>query len=133
MACWDLLRSILVLNRSGLLPQRPPRQSSLEHSRRGGFKSHVIGWFATHGETIPGGGVVSNIFSSPTAGPGQPWSPAPRVRDLAKSAHAAELNELRVSPEEIDAGFVSLFVPEWQKVDQEKDHRLGHLRSISLS
>jgi predicted AlkP superfamily phosphohydrolase/phosphomutase/predicted Zn-dependent protease len=92
-----------------------------------GFKSHVIGWFATHGERIPGGGVVSNVYVSPTAGPGQAWPPAPRGA-IWPDAHAKELNELRVSPEEIDAGLVSLFVPEWEKVDQEKDRRLGHLR-----
>ena len=28
-----------------------------------GLSSHVVGWFATHGERIPGGGVVSDSFA----------------------------------------------------------------------
>jgi tetratricopeptide (TPR) repeat protein len=38
------------------------------------------------------------------------------------------LNELRVSPEEVDAEMTALFVPRWREVDQAKDHRLAHLR-----
>ena len=92
-----------------------------------GLKSHVVSWFATHGEQVPNGIVVSNLFQAPTAGPGQVWPPAPRGT-IWPETHAEQLNELRVSPEEIDAEMVGMFVPRWQDVDQEKDHRLGHLR-----
>ena len=39
-----------------------------------GLSSHVVGWFATHGERIPGGGVVSDRFAVPPGGSGQDWS-----------------------------------------------------------
>lgn len=92
-----------------------------------GLKSHVVGWFSTHGEQRPGGITVSNLFPTPTAPPGQPWPPAPRGTIWPESL-AEPLNELRVSPEEVDAALVQLFVPEFERVDQERDCRVGHLR-----
>jgi predicted AlkP superfamily phosphohydrolase/phosphomutase/predicted Zn-dependent protease len=94
-----------------------------------GVRSHVISWFATHGEQIPGGSVVSNLFQAPTAPPGQPWPPAPRGTIWPEDPETlAALNDLRLSPEEVDESIVRLFVPGAIEVDQEKDHRLGHLR-----
>lgn len=92
-----------------------------------GLKCHVLGWFATHGEQIPGGGVVSNLFPAPTAVPGQDWPPAPRGT-IWPEERAAELNDLRVSPEDIDGDTIRLFCPRWAEIDTTKDHRLNHLR-----
>jgi predicted AlkP superfamily phosphohydrolase/phosphomutase/tetratricopeptide (TPR) repeat protein len=92
-----------------------------------GVRCHVISWFATHGEQIPGGSVVSNLYQAPTAPPGRPWPPAPRGT-IWPEDHLETLNKLRVSPLEIDEPLVRLFVPEAEKVDQDKDRRLGHLR-----
>ncbi len=92
-----------------------------------GLKCHVLGWFATHGEQIPGGGVVSNLFPAPTAKPGEEWPPAPRGT-IWPEEHAAVLNELRVSPEDIEGDTISLFCPRWAEIDTTKDHRLNHLR-----
>jgi len=92
-----------------------------------GFTSHVVSWFATHGEQIPGGMVVSNLFQTPPAGPGQPWPPPPQGT-IWPDEHAEELTELRVSPEEIEPGLIELFAPQWRKIGQSKDSRLSQLR-----
>lgn len=91
------------------------------------LKAHVVGWFSTHGEQRSNGITVSNLFSAPTAPPGQAWPPAPRGTFWPESL-GDSLNEFRVSPEEIDGSILGLFVPEFRRVDTEKDHRLGHLR-----
>lgn len=92
-----------------------------------GLKCHVLGWFATQGEQIPHGGVVSDLFTSPTAPPGHPWPPAPGGTIWPES-NARALNDMRVSPEDLEADTVGLFVPRWAEVDQANDHRLSHLR-----
>ena len=96
-----------------------------------GLKSHVVGWFATQGERDLNGCMVSNLHSHlkdvkpdqdsadwPSSPPGTYWPP-----ELA-----AELDELRVSPYEIDPDeIVRLFVPRAPEVDQSKDQRLSLL------
>ena len=91
------------------------------------LKCHVLGWFATHGEEIPGGGVVSNLFPAPTAKPGEEWPPAPRGT-IWPEANAELMNDLRVSPEDVDGEVISLFCPRYAEVDTTEDHRLNHLR-----
>lgn len=91
------------------------------------LKCHVLGWFATHGEEIPGGGVVSNLFPAPTARPGEDWPPAPRGT-IWPEANAELMNDLRVSPEDVDGEVISLFCPRYAEVDTTEDHRLNHLR-----
>jgi len=96
-----------------------------------GLRSHVVSWFATHGEENHPGCVVSNMFchvQNPKAGqdptewpaspPGTSWPP-----DLA-----AAMNDLRVSPHDIDPDdLIRLFVPAAPTVDQKKDRRLWNL------
>ena len=95
-----------------------------------GLKSHVVSWFATQGEQLPQGCIVSNLYSSfkhreedapedwPQPAPGTYWP-----EDLAE-----DLNERRVSPWDIDPDEVlRLFVPDAPSVDQAKDRRLWHL------
>ncbi len=96
-----------------------------------GLRSHVIGWFATHGEPNPHGCMVSNMATSlqgsrPGDEPEQ-WPPLP-----PGSCWPPELTEaiapLRVSPCELDPEEVlRLFVPNAHEVDQEKDPRLWYL------
>ena len=92
-----------------------------------GLRCHVLGWFASHGGQIPGGGVVSNCFTAPTAGPGAEWPPAPRGT-IWPEENADALNALRVSPEDIDGDTVGLFIPRWSEIDVAKDNRANRLR-----
>lgn len=96
-----------------------------------GLRSHVVGWFATHGEPNPNGCIVSNMAGSlrgvaPDSEP-ESWPPLPPgtcwPRELAD-----EIAPLRVSPYDLDPEEVlRLFVPKAHEIDQKKDPRLWHL------
>jgi len=98
-------------------------------SRR--LRSHVVSWFATHGEEDHAGCVVSNMFchvanTKPGQDPAE-WPPPPPgtywPADLATT-----MNDLRVSPHDIDPDdLIRLFVPAAHTVDQTKDKRLWAL------
>ena len=99
-----------------------------------GLRSHVVSWFATQGEQNLNGTMVSNMFchlrgvtadqepdSWPAPPPGTYWPP-----ELA-----ATMNDLRVSPFEIDPDqILRLFVPHAPDIDFEKDHRLWQLTRL---
>ena len=95
------------------------------------LRSHVVSWFATHGEEDHAGCVVSNMFchvanTQPGQDPAE-WAPPPPgtywPADLA-----ATMNDLRVSPHDIDPDdLIRLFVPAAHTVDQTKDKRLWGL------
>lgn len=91
-------------------------------------RSVVAGWPATHGGNFNGVS-VSDRFPVPTAPPGQPWPPA--VRGTYHPAdRAVALDELRVSPEEIDGETIARYVPEWRQFDQSRDPILSKLRLL---
>jgi tetratricopeptide (TPR) repeat protein len=72
--------------------------------------------------------VVSDRFAQPTAGPGiKPWPPPP-PGTYWPQAIGPRLDGMRMSPEDIRADVVSLYVPNWKSIDQKRDQRLGHLR-----
>jgi tetratricopeptide (TPR) repeat protein len=93
-----------------------------------GLKSHVVSWFATHGERDLNGCMVSNMYCHVRgAKEGQDpseWPPSPPGTFWPESLRA-ELDPVRVSIHDIDPDQVlRLFVPEAHLVDQEKDKRL---------
>jgi predicted AlkP superfamily phosphohydrolase/phosphomutase/cytochrome c-type biogenesis protein CcmH/NrfG len=96
-----------------------------------GLRSHVVSWFATHGEQNHPGCVVSNMFCHlQNTKPGQDPSewPSPPPGTYWPPELAAAMNDLRVSPHDIDPDqVIRLFVPEAHTVDQAKDRRLWAL------
>lgn len=96
-----------------------------------GLRSHVISWFATHGEQGLNGMMVSNLFCH-LAGvrPGQDpadWPPTPPGTYWPPEI-AHDMDALRVSPYEVDPDeILRLFVPEAPNIDQKKDPRLWML------
>jgi predicted AlkP superfamily phosphohydrolase/phosphomutase/Flp pilus assembly protein TadD len=95
---------------------------------REGRRCVVAGWPATHGETTAGSILVSDRYPEPTAGPGiKPWPPAP-VGTYYPPHVGNLLDGKRVSPEDIDANVIAQYIPEWKKVDQKQDRRIGQLR-----
>ncbi len=96
-----------------------------------GLKSHVVGWFATQGERDLNGCVVSNLFThladpQPDQAPAD-W-PKPPPGTYWPENLAAELDDLRVSPTELDPDqILRLFVPLAPEVDQSQDRRLALL------
>ncbi|MGJ8697526.1 MAG: alkaline phosphatase family protein [Verrucomicrobiaceae bacterium] len=98
-----------------------------EHGKR----SHLVSWFATQGEQNLDGKMVSNMFGHlkgtthdmdptdfPPPMPGTYWP-----EDLAET-----MNELRVSPHEIDEDILQPFLPKGHKIDQSRDKRINNLR-----
>lgn len=88
-----------------------------------GYRTHAVNWFCSHPAEPINGICVSEMFAqqglkragSSGAIPGGTVHPA-SMRD-----HFAEF---LVSPDEIDAATISLFVPRFREVDQDKDKRL---------
>lgn len=98
-----------------------------------GKRCVTVGWPGTHGEKIQGVTVVSDAYPAPTAGPGvTPWPPPPAGTYWPENL-GVTLDSLRVSPETIQADVISLYLPEWKKIDQRRDFRLGHLRTLVAS
>ena len=96
-----------------------------------GLRSHVVSWFATHGERDLNGCMVSNMFghlpSVPRDSDPADW-PLPPAGTYWPESLAAALNDLRVSPHDLDPDeVIRLFVPEAHTVDQEQDKRLWML------
>ena len=95
------------------------------------LRSHVVSWFATHGEEDHAGCVVSNMFchvanTQPGQDPAE-WAPPPPGTTWPAEL-AATMNDLRVSPHDIDPDdLIRLFVPAAHTVDQTKDKRLWGL------
>ena len=93
-----------------------------------GKRCLVVGWPATHGEQTENAVIVSDRFAQPTAGPGiKPWPPPP-PGTYWPEALGPRLDGLRMSPEDIKADVVSLYLPDWKRIDQKRDPRLGQLR-----
>ncbi|NBX31081.1 phosphodiesterase, partial [bacterium] len=96
-----------------------------------GLRSHVVSWFATHGERDLDGCMVSNMFAHlPNVAAGtEPadWPPPPPGTYWPESL-AAALNDLRVSPHDLDPDdVIRPFVPLAHTIDQTKDKRLWML------
>ena len=92
------------------------------------LRSNVVGWWPSHPAEPISGVMVSNHFQRASAPIDQPW-PLPQG-----TVHPPRLTEnlarLRIHPCELDAESIALFVPDYGKIDQEKDHRLESLAKI---
>jgi TolA-binding protein len=93
-----------------------------------GKRSLVVGWPATHGAQTENTLMVSDRYARPTAGPGvKPWPPAASGTYWPEKI-SASLGSLRMSPEDVQVDTISHYIPEWRKIDQKRDRRLGQLR-----
>lgn len=93
-----------------------------------GKRSLVVGWPATHGERTENAVIISDRFAQPTVGPGiKPWPPPPPGTYWPGEV-GPRLDALRMSPEDIKADVISLYLPDWKRIDQKRDPRLGQLR-----
>lgn len=96
-----------------------------------GFRSHVVGWFATQGENHPHGCIVSNLY--PHLGAVKPETPPSAWPKPAPGTYwpenlAESLDELRLAPHELDADqILKLLVPDLAAIDQVRDRRVWHL------
>ena len=88
-----------------------------------GMKSNVVGWWPSHPAEPINGVMVSNQFQQAVATPDKPWPLKPGTIHPPRLAEA--IKEFRVHPSELTAEEIYPFVPLADKVDHEKDKRLG--------
>jgi predicted AlkP superfamily phosphohydrolase/phosphomutase/tetratricopeptide (TPR) repeat protein len=92
-----------------------------------GKRSIVVGWWPSHPAEPVRGVTVSDLFPLRTsADPSAPMAPG----TVWPLSWAVRLAELRVHGMEIPGEILSLFVPEWKKIDQKKDKSLHDLAGI---
>lgn len=118
-------------NQFPVVTRKPRRASALwEILARQNLRCVAVDWPATHGSEVPGARVVSDRYAEPTAGPGvRPWPPA-LSGTYWPGDSGATLDPLRVSPEQIGADLIAKYVPDWPKIDQQRDRRIGQLRVL---
>jgi predicted AlkP superfamily phosphohydrolase/phosphomutase/tetratricopeptide (TPR) repeat protein len=87
-----------------------------------GFKTHLVGWWPSHPAEPINGVCVSNLFQKQPKAPEDLW-PVPKGCVHPKELEAT-LSEFRVRLDEITSAMILPFVPEAEKVDQEKDPSL---------
>ena len=87
------------------------------------YKTHVLGWWPSHPAEPINGVAISDFFAKPTGQLYEAWTPPP------SSVHPKEMEDhfawLRVHPTELTSNILELFVPEFDKVNQQKDQRLA--------
>ena len=96
-----------------------------------GLRSHVVSWFATHGERDLAGCMVSNMYchvrGAKAGEDPSRWPPSPPgtfwPESIGPALDAARISIHDIDPEEV----MRLFVPQGHEVDQEKDRRLAVL------
>lgn len=86
-----------------------------------GFKTHQVGWFASHPAEPINGISVSDHFQVATAPVNEPWPMA------AGTVHPESLAEtfakLRMHPGQVTADMLLPFIPRLNEIDLEKDKR----------
>src|SRR5438876_3802680 len=86
-----------------------------------GKRSIVVGWWPSHPAEPINGVMVSNHFEHTIP---EPNATLPLAAGAVHPASlGASLADLRVNPTELTGEFLRFFVPEYDKVDQEKDKR----------
>lgn len=84
-----------------------------------GYRSNVVGWWASHPAEPINGSIVSNMLNQVQRDP---------LRVPPGTIHPAEredeLGDLRVEPKELTEADILPFIPNAAKIDQDKDPRL---------
>src|SRR5262249_30478972 len=93
-----------------------------------GHRSLLIAWWPSHPAEPLNGVMVSNHFENVPGEPGK--TPPPVAGSVYPSSLAETLGDLRVNPTELTGEFLRFFVPDFDKVDQQKDKRLHTLARI---
>ena len=94
-----------------------------------GLKSNVVGWWPSHPAEPISGVMVSDHFQKATAPLDKEWKMRPGT--VHPPELAEELAELRIHPLELGAEHITPFVPNPQKIDQQKDRRLMSVAKIT--
>ncbi len=93
-----------------------------------GYKSNVVGWWPSHPAEPINGTMVSNQFQKAVGKKNEKWPMQPGIvhpKDLSD-----EFANLRIHPAELTFAHLKPFVPQADKIDQEKDKRLASIAKI---
>ena len=92
-----------------------------------GKRSIVAGWWPSNPAEPIRGAMVSNLFAFAHTAPPD----APMMKGTVSPPEWTDrLAEMRVHPSELSGEILRMFVPDYDQVDQEKDHSLHDLASI---
>ena len=92
-----------------------------------GKRSVVVGWWPSHPAEPINGAMVSDHF--PLRPEDNPRMPLP-LGCVWPASEAAALAKMRVHPTEITGEILSLFAPQWTRVDQDKDKSVHDLAGL---
>lgn len=94
-----------------------------------GMKSHIVGWWPSHPAEPINGIMISNHYQRAAHNKEGKWLVAPGT------VHPHELTDLfahfRIPPTELTVQHIHPFVPDYEKVDQDKDKRLETIAKIT--
>ncbi len=90
-----------------------------------GLKSNIVGWWPSNPAEPINGVMVSNLFQKATSEKPEDWKLA--AGTIYPERLASTLAEYRVHPSELSAAHLLPFVPNANKVDQEKDKGLASI------
>lgn len=92
-------------------------------------RSIVNGWWPSHPVEPINGVMVSNLYQRADHAFEDPW---PEKPDLVHPQHMQKkMEDLRLHPQELNPYLMRLFVPNLDKIDQEKDQRIGSIAKIT--
>lgn len=93
-----------------------------------GLRSVVVGWWPSYPVEPINGVMVSNHYQKAVGPREKPWPM--QTGTVHPSRLHKNLKELRAHPQDLDPGLIGLFVPDFHKIDQEKDQRLEGIAKI---
>ena len=93
-----------------------------------GKMCNVIGWWPSHPAEPISGVMVSNHFQRAVAPIDKPWPVPPGA--IHPPDLAPRIAHLRLHPQELGSEHIAPFVPHFDRVDQDKDHRLETLAKL---
>ncbi|MCA9254918.1 MAG: alkaline phosphatase family protein, partial [Phycisphaerales bacterium] len=93
-----------------------------------GYRSNVVGWWASHPAEPINGGIVTNHFNGIRFVPQKGWQVAPGT--IHPKDKTQFYGRFRVSPNELTEAHILPFIPNAAKIDQQKDKRLGTFAKV---
>ena len=93
-----------------------------------GLKCNVLGWWPSHPAEPLDGIMVSDHYHKIAGKIDEPWPMRPGT--VYPPELAEEIEHLRVHPQELSDAHIGPFVPNFDRIDQDKDHRLENLAKI---
>lgn len=93
-----------------------------------GKKANVIGWWPSHPAEPINGVMIANHFQKIAGKLEDPWPMRPGT--VHPKSLTQKIAPYRIHPQELNEAHIGPFVPEFGKVDQEKDRRLESVAKI---